>query len=237
MTTPTQDAGRGERLVTIRSAALAWAARWGVELEVLRRLLPAAARFWAGERPQEGAWGGLSDRALLLMAGQLAVAVRDDATGGDARARILFWAKEGEVELSAAELAPLDDGEGWAEEGAAQLAAHAAELRRRRAAAAPAPTMLASSCLGPDLGTRGRRASPRCGSCGAEIHWITGANGKRHPVDAERVYIAAGPTDTVIVLDNGTTARGHRVGPGPGVRAGYISHFATCPNAKTHRRR
>ncbi len=237
---------RGEHLKAIRDHAEAWSTRWGVALEVLRRLLPPAARLWAGEplasfSSTREAWGSLSDDALRYMAGQLALAVRNDWHRDDARERLVGWARDAEAALTVAELAPLNSQlePEWAATTAPELAAHAAELRRRRAAApapSPAPVQVAATA-GPDLGARGRSGS-RCASCGAEIRWVVSATtGKRHPVDTERVYIASGPTDTVIVLDDGTTARGHRVGPGTGVRAGHVSHFATCPNANTHRRR
>lgn len=53
-----------------------------------------------------------------------------------------------------------------------------------------------------------------CRSCGAPIVWLATAAGKRIPADAETV--TAGDTQFEKA-------------------AGHISHFATCPEAKTWR--
>jgi hypothetical protein len=71
----------------------------------------------------------------------------------------------------------------------------------------------------------------RCRSCGAPIIWCVTASEKRMPLDAEPV------ADGNIVLDG---EKALYLGPA-GQRAlaadvkRYKSHFATCPNAKTHR--
>lgn len=56
----------------------------------------------------------------------------------------------------------------------------------------------------------------KCKSCGAEIVWITTINGKSMPCNAEK---------TTIVTEDGKTITGH------------ISHFATCPQAATFRKK
>lgn len=56
----------------------------------------------------------------------------------------------------------------------------------------------------------------RCSSCEALIVWFRTAKGKRMPVNAETTR----PTDAEHQLD----------------LKRHISHFATCPNAKEHRR-
>jgi hypothetical protein len=77
-----------------------------------------------------------------------------------------------------------------------------------------------------------------CRSCGALIFWATTTKLKRMPVDAEPTadgnLILGEPKQpfpqypTVMVLGPGDT-------PKPGVER-YTSHFATCPQAATHRR-
>lgn len=57
--------------------------------------------------------------------------------------------------------------------------------------------------------------APRCSSCGAEIVWIASAKSGR-PIPCEP------PLVTVVTR-------------GGEVVTGYVSHFATCPHADTHR--
>ena len=64
-----------------------------------------------------------------------------------------------------------------------------------------------------------------CRSCGAEIEWAKTAAGKRIPLDAESVI------EGNIELSEGGMVRVVRNGSGD-----RVSHFATCPNAKEHRR-
>lgn len=56
----------------------------------------------------------------------------------------------------------------------------------------------------------------KCKSCGADIVWIETVNGKKMPCNSEK---------TTIVTEDGKTIIGH------------IPHWATCPNAGTHRKR
>lgn len=70
-----------------------------------------------------------------------------------------------------------------------------------------------------------------CGSCGAAIEWVTTeTNARPMPLDAE-------PRDdgNIVVIDD---LFGHKlaryVPAGEGDR---VSHFATCPDAASHRRR
>ncbi|MBO5841050.1 MAG: hypothetical protein J6Q86_06490 [Methanobrevibacter sp.] len=79
----------------------------------------------------------------------------------------------------------------------------------------------------------------KCRSCGADIVWIKMASGKKMPCDAGMIsFDIAHPGDKdaqVYVTPGGKVARGYFNPAGGGV--GYISHFATCPNAGKHRRR
>lgn len=70
-----------------------------------------------------------------------------------------------------------------------------------------------------------------CNSCGAQILWVVTANGKQMPVDAEPVVKTPHGLMTLSPVEGRTAhradaVRGHL----------YRSHFATCPNAKEHRR-
>lgn len=74
----------------------------------------------------------------------------------------------------------------------------------------------------------------KCKSCGAAIKWIRMKSGRTMPVDEKAVkYIPDGYSH--IVTEKGEVVTG-RISE-YGTKTGYISHFATCPNAKQHRRR
>jgi len=75
--------------------------------------------------------------------------------------------------------------------------------------------------------------SAQCSSCGAPIRWERTVNDKPIPLDPEPV-----PDGNLSIRDDG---RVYHVAQGPGVLsmedvALYKTHFATCPNADTHRR-
>ena len=79
----------------------------------------------------------------------------------------------------------------------------------------------------------------KCRSCGANIVWITMASGKKMPCDAGMIsFDLAHPGDKeaqVYVTPEGKIARGYFDPAGD--KFGYTSHFATCPNASSHRRK
>jgi hypothetical protein len=76
-----------------------------------------------------------------------------------------------------------------------------------------------------------------CRSCGAEIRWERTAAGKAIPLDPAPVsegnidVVWTGGSEVAAVLgpDDALAAQaaGHRL---------YLTHFATCPNAATHRK-
>jgi hypothetical protein len=75
----------------------------------------------------------------------------------------------------------------------------------------------------------------RCRSCGAPILWaVTEASGKRIPLDAEEDGAAKEvPDGNLLIVDTraGTpVVRVTAVGQ-------HLSHFATCPQASTHRKK
>lgn len=73
-----------------------------------------------------------------------------------------------------------------------------------------------------------------CRSCGAPIRWTISAKGRRLPIDPE-----PSPDGNITLEDRGQyrepRAVAHTV-KAPDV-VYYISHFATCPDAKKWRRK
>ena len=84
----------------------------------------------------------------------------------------------------------------------------------------------------------GLNRTSRCRGCGAEIAFIKTVKGKTMPVNPESVYfIPAGGPNTYVLAD-GTVKRGREPGfSEKGTEIGYISHFATCPEADSFRKR
>jgi ABC-type polysaccharide/polyol phosphate transport system ATPase subunit len=67
-----------------------------------------------------------------------------------------------------------------------------------------------------------------CRSCSAKIVWAFTENGKAIPIDCQKdltgnIKIEAREGRAVAIV--GANGSGH-----------YVSHFATCPNAKPHRK-
>ena len=78
----------------------------------------------------------------------------------------------------------------------------------------------------------------RCRSCNAEIKWIKMASGTSMPVDPYLRTMIKGEGADVIVTEDGHIIHGRFASYEEGANvSGYISHFATCPNAQEHRRR
>ena len=77
----------------------------------------------------------------------------------------------------------------------------------------------------------------QCRSCGAEIKFIKLKSGKWNPVDPQKRTLVEGDGTEVIVTDSGEVVTGRFASLEEGAnRSGYISHFATCPNADSHRK-
>lgn len=77
-----------------------------------------------------------------------------------------------------------------------------------------------------------RPATLRCSSCGAPIFWALSSSGKRIPLNAEPYNVMANG-HYAVEWPNGPNAAPlaiHR----PAI---HVTHFATCPNASSHRRR
>ena len=76
-----------------------------------------------------------------------------------------------------------------------------------------------------------------CRSCGAEIKWIRMASGKANPVDPYKRTVVRDEGNEPLITDDGLVIHGRFASLEEGANAsGYISHFATCPNADMHRR-
>ena len=77
----------------------------------------------------------------------------------------------------------------------------------------------------------------KCRSCGAEIKFIKLKSGKWNPVDTQKRTLIKGEGNEVLVAENGEIITGRFASIEEGANAvGYISHFATCPNANSHRK-
>lgn len=68
-----------------------------------------------------------------------------------------------------------------------------------------------------------------CSSCGAQILWIRTLSGRPMPVDAT-------PVQVMVHLGQGERDERGDMVPLYSSKRGYISHFATCPNASQHRK-
>lgn len=79
----------------------------------------------------------------------------------------------------------------------------------------------------------------KCRACGADIMFIKTAAGKTMPVDAKSMYFLPDPSGkNLYVLPDGTTERGWTVSvQGNDTKIGFVSHFATCPEADRFRKR
>ena len=70
-----------------------------------------------------------------------------------------------------------------------------------------------------------------CSSCQAPVRWAQTEHGKRMPVDVRpvpngNIRLIDGPTPTAVYLKAGEEYTGLR----------YVSHFATCRFARSHRK-
>lgn len=75
----------------------------------------------------------------------------------------------------------------------------------------------------------------RCKSCNAPIHWVLTSTGKRMPLDVAKAEDGKGnlqATHFDYAIGMPTVVQVVKAGEGD-----WISHFATCPNSKQHRRR
>lgn len=78
----------------------------------------------------------------------------------------------------------------------------------------------------------------KCRACGAEIMFIKTQAGKTVPVDSEsRRFFPCKDGKELFVLPDGSTKRGRSMkAEVDGAEIGFISHFATCPEADAFRK-
>lgn len=75
----------------------------------------------------------------------------------------------------------------------------------------------------------------KCKSCGADIVWIQTLGGKPMPCDAKPIPFVEDSTGSLnLVTSEGRVIRAKA--DATSEQFGYVSHFATCPNADVHRR-
>ena len=78
----------------------------------------------------------------------------------------------------------------------------------------------------------------KCKSCGADIKWIKLRTGKSNPVDPYVRKLRFDGGKDILITDDGYIIKGTIVGQEDNADdIGYISHFATCPFASSHRKR
>lgn len=81
----------------------------------------------------------------------------------------------------------------------------------------------------------------KCKACGAPLHWITTPGGKNMPCDFVQVWYEPDPNGTkVIITPEGEYVKGEYVKALDATnetKSGYIPHWATCPAAKSFKRR
>lgn len=77
-----------------------------------------------------------------------------------------------------------------------------------------------------------------CKGCGRLIGWIRTSAGKSMPVDPDQVsYWQSAKGKSKIVTPNGEILSAHLDGPIEKCTGlGYMSHFATCPQAEAFRK-
>ena len=78
----------------------------------------------------------------------------------------------------------------------------------------------------------------RCKKCGKEIIWIKTPSGRSMPCDPEEVvYWKDSKGKGRVVTPNGEVVACRLDGdPQEATGMGYVSHFATCPNAEEFRK-
>ncbi len=79
-----------------------------------------------------------------------------------------------------------------------------------------------------------------CRTCGAPIIWARTEAGKAIPMDAEPVPVGTSPLGTFILERSGRRANSDPLMRAPDIADvgvdRFRSHFATCPDARQHRR-
>ncbi len=87
-------------------------------------------------------------------------------------------------------------------------------------------------------GASGQWSESRCRSCGARILFIKSTKGRFIPCDTlvTRYKREEGGKDKIVLESGEVVSCRTDISPEEADGVGYISHFATCPNAKAHRK-
>lgn len=78
----------------------------------------------------------------------------------------------------------------------------------------------------------------RCKACGARVVWIRTRSGKRMPCDADTIVYWENPKGSkkVVTPDGDVVSADLKGKPENATGVGYVSHFASCPEADRFRR-
>ena len=89
----------------------------------------------------------------------------------------------------------------------------------------------------PDEWVESKKMS-KCRGCGADIYWITTKKGKHVPCDPREHAVYEGGKD-IFFTEDGSVIKGiaDRSKGGGFLGFGRTSHWATCPNANSFRRK
>jgi len=78
----------------------------------------------------------------------------------------------------------------------------------------------------------------RCSSCGAPLVWIPTKNGKWMPCNAGLIPYKSNPDGKqILITDWGEAVRCDLTFEGEPTGKARMSHFATCPHSREHRRK
>lgn len=78
--------------------------------------------------------------------------------------------------------------------------------------------------------------SPRCRSCGSNIVWVRMESGRMMPCDPPLIYGDDEATLVVLLVNDYGVEYGKTFAKACDELLGRVSHFATCANAKKHRK-
>lgn len=135
-----QSTTRAAALARVGSLSVRWITRWGVERQLLRRILPGLAAAKRGQIPShtgalEARWAALSTADLEAVAASLEYSLQGDETQADAGRTLVGWLTLAELIPISSDLRPLEEAEcpGWARAAALRIARDLAEGKKRDA--------------------------------------------------------------------------------------------------------
>ena len=135
-----QSTTRAAALARVGSLSVRWITRWGIERQLLRRVLPGLAAAKRSSIPShtgalEERWAALSTADLEALAASLEYSLQRDETRGDAGRTLVGWLTLAELIPTANELRPLEEPgyATWAVQAARGIARTLAEGKKRDA--------------------------------------------------------------------------------------------------------